>query len=149
MNRIAAPPAALGWRLLAAVYDLLPVLALWMLVSATLLLTRGGEPVTSGSPAAWLELALLWATTGLYAGLSWRRGGQTLGMRAWHLRVVDASGAPPAARAVMLRYTVATLSLLALGVGFAWALLDPQRRTWHDLAAGTVVVRLPQSAAST
>lgn len=143
MNRIVAPPAALGWRLLAAVYDLLPLLALWMLISAALLLTRGGAPVAPGSPAAWAELLLLWSVTGLYAGVSWRRGGQTMGMRAWRLRVVGADGAPPTARAVTLRYAVATLSLLALGLGLAWALLDPQRRTWHDLAAGTVVVRLP------
>lgn len=146
MNRIAALPAALGWRLLAAVYDLLPLLALWMLVSAALLLARGGEPVVPGSATAWIELVLLWAVAGLYAGLSWRRGGQTMGMRAWRLRVVDASGSSPAARAVALRYAVATLSLLALGVGVAWALFEPQRRTWHDLAAGTVVVRLPAKA---
>lgn len=143
MNRIAAPPAALGWRLLAAVYDLLPTLALWMLVSAALLLARGGAPVAPGSPAAWIELLLLWSISGLYAGVSWRRGGQTMGMRAWRLRVVDAKGSPPTTRAVALRYAVATLSLLMLGLGFAWALLEPQRRTWHDLAAGTVVVRLP------
>lgn len=146
MNRIAALPAALGWRLLAAVYDLLPLLALWMLVSAALLLARGGVPVAPGSATAWVELVLLWAVAGLYAGLSWRRGGQTMGMRAWRLRVVDANGSSPAARTVALRYAVATLSLLALGVGFAWALFEPQRRTWHDLAAGTVVVRLPAKA---
>ena len=74
--------------------------------------------------------------------LSWRYGGQTLGMRPWRLKVLAADGriAPP--RTLALRYAVATLSLAAAGLGFLWSLVDRERRTWHDLASGTVLVRL-------
>ena len=44
--------------------------------------------------------------------------------------------------ALALRYAVATLSLAAGGLGFLWSLIDRERRTWHDLASGTVLVRL-------
>jgi len=29
-----------------------------------------------------------------------------------------------------------------LGVGFVWCLFDRRKRGWHDLAAGSVLVRL-------
>jgi uncharacterized RDD family membrane protein YckC len=34
------------------------------------------------------------------------------------------------------------VSLAAAGLGFLWSLVDAERRTWHDLASGTVLVRL-------
>lgn len=146
MNQSPAIPANLGWRLVALIYDLLPLLALWLLTSGLLLLARGGTPVTPGSATAIVVFALLWLVSGAYATLSWRRGGQTIGMRPWRLRVVDAQGNDPSWRAVWLRYLVATLSLATFGLGFFWALFDPQRRTWHDLAAGTLLVRLSRRA---
>lgn len=140
----AATPAHLGWRLLALVYDLLPALALWFVASALVYALRGGTPVEPGSVYAWIELGLLWGVTGLYAVISWQRGGQTLGMRPWRLKVVAADGRPAEAKALWTRYAVATLSLLAAGLGFWWALLDREQRTWHDLASGTRFVRLPK-----
>ena len=140
-----AIPAALPYRLLAIVYDLLPLAALWMATSAVMLLARGGERVTPNSPMAFVEFALLLLVTFAYFGLSWRRGGQTLGMRAWRLRLLRADGsAPPPWGALVLRYLVAPISLAAAGLGFLWSFIDRERRTWHDLASGTVLVRLPK-----
>ena len=139
--RPAARPAHLGWRLLALVYDALPNIAIWFAVSAVVLLLRPGHTAFAAwSVGQWLLWTLCWAISGLYAVHAWRRAG-TLGMRPWRLRVVAADGAPASTRRLWLRYMVATLSLLALGVGFLWALFDPQRRALHDLAAGTLLVR--------
>lgn len=137
-----ARPAHLGWRLFALVYDFFPVLALWLAASGVFLLLRGGQPVVPGSLLAWVELLGLWAVTGAYAVISWRRGGQTLGMRPWRLKVLGLDGRRPALRALVLRYVVATLSLAAGGLGFLWCLFERERRGWHDLASGTVLVRL-------
>lgn len=139
---LAARPAHLGWRLLATAYDFLPALALWFFGSVLLLLLRGGQPVAAGSLAAWAELLLLWSLTGAYAVASWRRGGQTLALRALRLKVVAADGGRAAVAALCLRYAVATVSLAALGLGFWWSLFERERRTWHDLASGTRLVRL-------
>ncbi|MNV66805.1 RDD family protein [compost metagenome] len=76
--------------------------------------------------------------------MSWRRGGQTLGMRPWRLRVVSLDGTVPTRRQLWRRYAVGSLSVLAAGLGFWWALLDRQRLTWHDRASGTRVARLPK-----
>lgn len=138
----SAQPAHLGWRLLAMMYDLFPLLALWFATSAIVYLVRGQVPVRPGSFAAWGLLALLWAVAGAYLVISWRRGGATIGMRPWRLKVLAADGRPASLRALCVRYVVATLSLLVAGLGFAWALVDDERRCWHDLAAGTRFVRM-------
>src|SRR5690606_21652839 len=143
--------ALVGWRLLALLYDALPVLALWMLVSAAF--TAGytflghhdpRENIAPFSLLWWLLWLACWLVAGAYATASWRRGGQTLGMRPWRLRMVGADGGAPAWRALAVRYAVGTLSLLAAGLGFWWAWLDRDRLAWHDRASGTRLQRLPK-----
>ncbi len=145
-------PAALVWRrLLSLLYDLLPVLALWFLLSAAF--TAGytflghhdpHENIAPFSALQWLLWTGCWIVTGLYATASWRRGGQTLGMRPWRIRVVAADGSAPARGALWLRYAVGVLSLLAAGLGFWWAWIDRDRLAWHDRASGTRIVRVPK-----
>ena len=144
------PGAHIGRRLLAMVYDLLPVLALWFLCSAvfTVGYTLAGhaprENIQPFSLLQWLLWLCCWLVTGAYATLSWHRGGQTLGLRPWRLRVVMADGGRPPWGALWRRYAVATLSLAAGGLGFWWAGLDRSRLTWHDRAAGTRMVHEPK-----
>lgn len=143
------PASLLLWRLLALLYDFFPALALWMLVGA--LFTAGyamghaaRENIAPFSALQWVLWVCCWAVTGLYATLSWRRGGQTLGMRPWRLQVVKAEGGAPRLGQLWLRYAVGTLSVLMGGLGLWWALLDRQRLSWHDRASGTRVIRLPK-----
>lgn len=133
------------------VYDLLPVLALWFLVGFvfTVGYTLAGhglrENIEPWSALQWLLWFCCWLVTGAYATISWRRGGQTLGMRPWRLRVV-ASGRPVLSwRDAWLRYATATLSLAAGGLGFWWAWFDRDRLTWHDRAAGSRVMHEPKA----
>ena len=114
-----------------------------MTVAALVLLAFRGEVDVARQPALYhlVLQSLLLAVTAVYFVLSWRRGGQTIGMRAWRVRVVDAeTGRSPTATRGLLRFAVALLSLLAAGTGFLWCLVDRDRRAWHDLAARTRVV---------
>ncbi len=141
-----AMPAALGWRVLVLVYDAVPLLGIWFGVSALHLLLRFGQPVVPGGVSAFVELALLAAATFGYFGLSYKRGGQTLGMRAWRLRLLSADGGAVSWRQIVVRALVGVLSLAVFGLGFLWSLFERERRSWHDLASGTVIVRLPKAA---
>jgi len=47
-------------------------------------------------------------------------------------------------RDALARYGAAVLSLLPLGLGFWWALVDPDRCAWHDRLSGTRLVLLPR-----
>ncbi len=140
----------LPWRLLSLLYDLWPALALWMLVASlfvagyTLAGHGARENIAPFSALQWLLWLCCWIVTGLYATVSWRRGGQTLGMRPWRLHLRTREGGQPTRRAVWLRYLVGTLSLLAGGLGFWWSLIDRQRLTWHDRASGTWLQREPK-----
>lgn len=144
--------ALVGWRLLSLFYDLWPVAALWMLTSLLFNLgytTLGHhaerEIIPPGSLLSTLLFLVCLLFTGLYATLSWRRGGQTLGMRPWRLRLVASGGGVPGWKALWLRYAVGTLSLLACGLGFWWAWIDRDRLAWHDRASGTRLLRVPKS----
>jgi uncharacterized RDD family membrane protein YckC len=143
---MSAPiPASLWLRLAAAVYDLFPLAALWMLSAALFLLACGGHVDVAHPPFAYriaLRACLL-AVTAAYFVVSWSRGGQTIGMRAWRVRVIaHDGGALPWPRA-LLRFALALLSSAALGLGFLWCLIDRQQRSWHDIASGSVLVRQP------
>ena len=141
--RPIAQPAAPGWRLLALLYDLLPIIPLMMLTSALFLWINGGRTVERSPMLATLELVMLLVVVGLYFVLSWRRGGQTLGMRPWRIRVLGSDGHPASLRSLCLRYAVA---LATPGLGLLWTLVDRDRRALYDLAAGTLVVRLQAAA---
>ena len=104
----------IGWRMLALVYDAFPVVALWMLASAlfTVVYYLAGHSARENfAPFSALQVVLwvvCWCIAGAYAVLSWRGGGQTLGMRPWRLRVVAADGGPATTRALCLRFVVGT-----------------------------------------
>ena len=144
--------ALVGWRVLALVYDAFPVVALWFLLSAAF--TAGftflghhdaHENIQPYSLLAWVLWIACWLATAAYAIVSWRKGGQTLAMRAWRLRLVDADGGKPSWRALWLRFLVGHLSLLCGGLGFWWAWVDRDRLAWHDRASGTRLLRLPKA----
>lgn len=138
------PPALIGWRLLALLYDFFPLLGLWF-VTAALFTFAHGDAVRGG-PLGALEFCVLITITGLYAVLSWKRGGQTIGMRPWRLRVVTAAGGLPGSAALWLRYGVGCLSLACGGLGFWWAWFDRDHLAWHDRASGTRMTRTNKAA---
>ena len=138
-------PTTTLWRRLAALlYDLFPLLGLWMFVAALLLATVHGDIDAAHPPPVyqWALRSALLTVTAAYFVVSWARGGQTIGMRAWRIRVVASDGARLPWSRALLRFLVALVSLGACGLGFAWCLVDRQRRAWHDLAAGSRVARL-------
>ena len=137
--RASALPAALGWRLMALTYDCLPMIPLLMITSAFFLWLNGGRTVEHQPVLAGLEFLTLWLLVGAYFVVSWRRGGQTVGMRPWRLKVVAADGRAASVRALCLRYTVAWLTPV---FGLLWALVDAEHRALHDIASGTLLVRL-------
>jgi uncharacterized RDD family membrane protein YckC len=138
-SKASARPAHLGWRLLALTYDSLPMIPLAMLTSFVFLWLHGGRTVENSPALALLQLLTIWGLVGLYFVLSWRRGGQTMGMRPWRLRVLASDGKPATSSALWLRYLVATLTP---GLCLLWCLFDSERRGVHDLASGTVFVRM-------
>jgi uncharacterized RDD family membrane protein YckC len=76
-----------------------------------------------------------------YFPFFWVRSGQTPGMRPFGLYVVrDSDGGKISLGQAVLRLIGMWVSAIPLYLGFIWIFIDPRRRGWHDLIAGTVVV---------
>jgi len=130
-------PAGLLRRLAAVTYDALLLIALFVIPTSALMALRGGESVPPGSH---LLQALLVVTTGLFFIGFWTHGGQTLGMRAWRLRIEDSNGNELTLRPALVRFIAAIPSIAVFGLGILWLLFDPCKQTLPDRVAGTRVV---------
>jgi uncharacterized RDD family membrane protein YckC len=133
----ALPAPALGRRLASAVYEVLLVLALIFIATFPFLALVGDA--THGWRRHALQAWVL-AVCGAYFVWFWTRGGQTLPMKTWRIRVVRADGQALGAARALHRYLLAVLGLAALGLGFAYALVDRDRQFLHDRLAGTALV---------
>jgi len=136
------PTSGLLRRLAAGLYDGLLVIALLVIPTLLAMALRGGEPIPPGN---LLFQALLLLTAGAFFTWFWSHGGQTLGMRAWRLRVEQQSGAPLSLGIALLRFVISLVSVAAFGLGLLWILFDADKLAWHDRATGTRVVVLPKS----
>ena len=138
-------PRAPGFarRMASGVYELLLLLAIVIVVTFPFL------GVVGGATEGWRRHALqAWyvLVCGLYFGWFWTRGGQTLPMKVWRLRLVRRDGAAISWPRAMHRYLLALLGLAAAGLGFWWALWDSRGQFLHDRLAGTALVEVPRSA---
>jgi uncharacterized RDD family membrane protein YckC len=135
-----AQPAGLARRLAALVYDLMLLAAVLFMFTLAVFIVRGGRSVAPGT--LWFQLSLAAVVVLFFTGF-WVHGGQTLGMRAWRLRVVGVHGEPVRWPAALARFGAAILALLPAGLGFWWATFDVERRAWHDRLSGTRVLHEP------
>ncbi len=76
-----------------------------------------------------------------YAVLLNANGG-TLGKRILGMRLQNSeTGENIGIGMAVVRYFVAIVSGLAILIGYLWCIWDPNKQTWHDKAAGSVVVK--------
>ena len=73
----------------------------------------------------------------------WSKGGQTLAMKTWRIRLVTRHGHGIGTRQALLRYFLCWPSLALGGIGIFWALIDSDRQFLHDRLAGTRLIRAP------
>ncbi|MBI2993946.1 MAG: RDD family protein [Gammaproteobacteria bacterium] len=126
-------------RLLAICYDALLLGSVLFAATFALLPFSGGVAIRPDNPLYAIYLTTI---TYLYYAWPWLHGGQTLGMRAWGIRLVRAGGGAPRVRDTLLRFAGALVSTLPLGLGFLYALADRDGRALHDLVSGTRLIRV-------
>ena len=137
-NTTAHEPSGLVRRLAAMLYDGMLLLAIWIVTGLVWF------PLNGAAVSGPLLTAVLTLETFAFYAYCWRRHGETLGMRAWHIRLVGASGRPASWQQIALRLVTACLSLGCFGVGYLWLYVGKTRQTWHDLASNTYVVHIPR-----
>ena len=144
-DKSALPPPSFGRHLVAMLYDLLLVIAVIAVVNALALAAEaqlGGDHLLSPLTVQLLSIASTWG----FFCLFWHSNGQTLGMQAWRIALVDEAGHAPGWVAVLKRCGGATLSLACFGLGYFWRFFDARKRYWHDHLSGTHLVQLPKQS---
>lgn len=124
----------LARRLASAVYEALILAAVLLLATFPFLAVAGD------STAGWrrhLLQAYVLVVAGAYLVAFWTRGGQTLAMKTWRIRLVCTDGAPVGTARAVLRYLLALAGAAAFGIGFLWAVVDRDGLFLHDRLSGT------------
>ncbi len=122
------------------IYDSLLIIALLFFAVAILVAFNRGEAV---EPNVAFKLYLIFVVFTFYAWF-WHKSGQTLGMRAWKIRIVSEFGGNPSWAIGYLRLLFALLSWACLGLGYWWRLFKPY--TWHDRLSQTRIVHVKSSS---
>ncbi len=136
IDKVPVSSAGLLPRIGAAVYDSLLLLALFFPATALVDPFLPQDHVPAGT--IWFQIYLLLISF-LFNGWFWTHGGQTLGMRAWRLRVTDESGNPVSWGRAALRFLCAIpvwFTVISLFVCIGGG------RAPHDRLSRTRVVRL-------
>lgn len=136
------PAAGIARRLAAMFYDAFLVVAIWML-STTLLVAL----VSEGNPIfGWVFQVFLYAEMFAFYYAFWRMRGQTLGMQVWRIRIENDAGDIPGSGEAVLRFLLATVTLVPCGLGFFWMLVDRDRLTLYDRWSGTRIIYLEKGS---
>jgi len=120
-------------------YDALLLLAILFFSTLAILPLNKGNAIAPYDPVYSFYLV---AVCFLFYGWFWTHGGQTLGMRAWKIRVLRFDGQPISWRHALLRFLAAIFSWAFFGAGFLWILVDKDKLAWHDRFSETMIVRL-------
>jgi uncharacterized RDD family membrane protein YckC len=136
--------AGFGRRLAALLYDCVLLAALLVAFTSGAVFLNHGVAVEHKTAGAWVyvyEAGLISVITAYYL-INWTRSGQTLGMRAWHLRAVTDSGKPLPWKAAVMRFCFGILAWAPAALGVLWLYVDPEHVALHDRLSKTRVVHL-------
>jgi uncharacterized RDD family membrane protein YckC len=124
-------------RLAAQIYDILLLIALLFVATALLLPFTTGEAVI---PQQLLIYRIYLAVISFFFyGWFWTHGGQTLGLRAWKIKVLTLDHKPVSWNQALFRFATAIVSWAFFGLGFLWILIDKDKRSWHDHLSKTAL----------
>jgi uncharacterized RDD family membrane protein YckC len=123
----------LARRLAAMLYEALLLFAVAFFAAWLFFFASGGRDATSGWPRYALQLFILAFFTAYFLWC-WLRGGQTLAMKAWHIRLVEVTP-----KKALVRLALAAL-LLPTWISILWSFFDNEGQFLHDRLAGTRLI---------
>lgn len=119
---------------MAVSYDLLLLLAWLFIATLPIIALNDGEAIGDSNP---FFIAYLWLASFVFYGWFWTHGGQTLGMRAWRIRLVSRRTHNVSWQQAWLRFACALPAWLLLGLGIWWQYLGSDKQSWPDRVSGT------------
>jgi len=127
-------------RLSAILYDILLLTAIFLISTLFAVLFNKGQAISSHNYFFKFYLFIIFCC--FYIGF-WMHGGQTAGLLAWRLKVVQRkTGNYPTFLQAALRLSIALLSCACFGLGLLWCLIDKDHLTLYDRLSGTFITAL-------
>lgn len=130
--------------LFAIFYDLLILLAIFMLVGLIAVAANNavtGQDVIPASTISF-QLLLYLVAFGYYAYF-WKKSGQTVGMKAWRIRLINLNeNKPLSLQQLAIRYVTAQLSFGLCLAGYLYRWVNPSRLTAHDQLSKTRIIKI-------
>lgn len=145
-----SPNAGVFKRLIAMFYDSFLLIGLIMVYGAIILwinveyfhvVLGPGEKAKLG-PFQALGIPMICI---VFFCLFWHKQGQTLGMQAWKIKLINQQGHTPSLSDCLLRLLYASISISCLGLGYWWLWLDKDQLTWHDRWSKTRVIQVSKA----
>ncbi len=137
-------PSAPGFfiRFAAQIYDTFLLAAILILANALLYLFTTDELIRDHQLFHRIYLVSI---SFLFYGWFWTHGGQTLGLRAWKIKVLTLNQKPISWKQALLRFSTAIISFSFFGLGFVWVLMNRHKYSWHDYLSKTAVFYTDQN----
>jgi uncharacterized RDD family membrane protein YckC len=130
---VSATTPGLPRRLASMVYEAVLLFAVGFFAAWLFFFASGGGDATAGASRHLLQLFIGVVFAGYFLWC-WLRGGQTLAMKAWRIRLVDLTPLRALLRFVLALVLVPTL------ISIVWSFFDRDRQFLHDRLAGTRLV---------
>jgi uncharacterized RDD family membrane protein YckC len=119
-------------RSAAFLYDCLLLIALFFVITAAVISMNDGQAIQH-----FLYKVFLFAVGFLFFDWFWRHGGQTLGMRAWGIRVEGESTDFITRKQSLIRYICGSLMF---GITLLYMFVSTRKEALHDKFSRTKIV---------
>lgn len=133
MPNNSAAPSLLLRRIAAFLYDCLLLIALFFLITSVVIAFNNGQAIQH--PGFYVGLYLF---AFLFFDWFWRHGGQTLGMRAWRLKVEGDDSQIITFKQSAIRYFSGSI---LFGITLLYALVSKRSEALHDVISKTKIIR--------
>lgn len=128
-------------RLASMVYEAVLLFAVGFFAAWLFFFASGGRDATAGATRHLLQLFIGVVFAGYFLWC-WLRGGQTLAMKAWRIRLVELTPGKALGRFAL------ALVLLPTLISIVWSFFDRDRQFLHDRLAGTRLVLADEANAA-
>ena len=119
-------------RSAAFLYDCLLLIALFFVITAAVIAVNDGQAIQH-----FLYKVFLFAVGFLFFDWFWRHGGQTLGMRAWRIRVEGENTDSITQKQSLIRYICGSL---LFGITLLYMFTSTRKEALHDKLSRTKIV---------
>lgn len=129
----------------SAFYDGLISLGILMIAGA---IAVGFNKLITGQDALDANLIYqlyLVASVVSYFVFFWHKSGQTVGMKAWRIKLVSEKSHSMSRMALVKRFLVAIPAYAFLLIGVLWQYLGSDNKMWHDTASQTYLIHIPKN----